>query len=533
MMSVRLTGPWKLACGPHRLRPFARLDVREAADALDAIVPGTIQQIVPDYHGVAWYWMTFSLAPRAADRRVLIDFGAVDYKATVWVNGQEIGSHLGSDSPFTFDVTEALHADGANLLAIRVLNPTDDPIDGLTLAQTPHGNKTIKGFRPGNAYDFGGILLPIDVRVVPPVRIEDVAVRAVPESGTVEVAIAFRNDLASAVDARLDARIMSGSHDAVHDSAMIDVTVSPGATLQAVHLSVASPHLWDIADPFLYRLGLRLAGDQVDADSIDARDVRFGFRDFRIIDGFFHLNGRRLFIRSTHTGNHYPAGWVVPTDPEFYRRDLVNAKAIGYNMVRFISGLAWPDQLDFCDELGLLVYEESSAAWLLAPSPDMPAIFDGEITSMVRRDRNHPSVVIWGMLNETYDGPVFRHAVEALARVRDLDASRLVLLSSGRWDARPTIGSASNPGTDTWQHVWGVEAPDAGELEITPTNWAGSRGPRDFGRMAYLPTAGDVHLYPFVPHDDETEHLIRTMGTGTKPVYLSEQRDRQPVRRDS
>ena len=358
---------------------------------------------------------------------------------------------LGSDSPFTFDVTEALHADGANLLAIRVLNPTDDPIDGLTLAQTPHGNKTIKGFRPGNAYDFGGILLPVDVRVVPPVRIEDVAVRAVPESGTVEVAIAFRNDLASAVDARLDARIMSGSHDAVHASAMIDVTVSPGATLQTVHLSVASPHLWDIADPFLYRLGLRLASDPVDADSIDARDVRFGFRDFRIVDGFFHLNGRRLFIRSTHTGNHYPAGWVVPTNP--------SSTGATSSMPR-PSATTWSGSSRDWRGRTSSTSATSSDSWSTR-SPALPGCSRHrptcrpsstvKIASMVRRDRNHPSVVIWGMLNETYDGPVFRHAVEALARVRDLDASRLVLLSSGRWDARPTIGSASNPGTDTWQ----------------------------------------------------------------------------------
>ena len=80
---------------------------------------------------------------------------------------------------------------------------------------------------------------------------------------------------------------------------------------------------------------------------------------------------------------------------------------------------------------------------------------------MVRRDRNHPSVVIWGLLNETYDGPVFRHAVGYLRRLRALDDTRLVLLSSGRWDGDLAVGSVSNPGEATWRHEWGSEQADA------------------------------------------------------------------------
>ncbi len=93
----------------------------------------------------------------------------------------------------------------------------------------------------------------------------------------------------------------------------------------------------------------------------------FGFRDFRVVDGYFRLNGRRIFVKSTHTGNHVPFGQVVPPPgyPDLLRRDLLYAKASGFNMVRYISGLAYPDELSMCDELGLLVYEETLAAWLL------------------------------------------------------------------------------------------------------------------------------------------------------------------------
>ncbi len=93
--------------------------------------------------------------------------------------------------------------------------------------------------------------------------------------------------------------------------------------------------------------------------------MRCGFRDFRVVNGYFRLNDKRLWLRSTHTGDHYPIGYYEPADPDLLRRDLIYAKAIGFNTVRFIAGMALPEQLDFCDEIGLLVYEENLSGWLL------------------------------------------------------------------------------------------------------------------------------------------------------------------------
>ena len=107
---------------------------------------------------------------------------------------------------------------------------------------------------------------------------------------------------------------------------------------------------------------------------------------------------------------------------------------MGFNAVRFIWGGATPRQLDFCDEIGLLVYEESYASAPIADGPKMAERFDAGVSELIRRDRNHPSVVIWGLLNEAPDGPAFRHAVAMLPLVRSLDATRMVLLNSGRYD---------------------------------------------------------------------------------------------------
>ena len=375
-----------------------------------------------------------------------------------------VGGHEGGETPFELDVTGALRPGEENLLAVRVLNPCARPIDGYCLGQVPHRNKSDhKDYRPGAGYNTGGILLPVCLRIVPDVRVADVHVRPDAATGRIPLTVTVRNDTSSAATGSLAARVGPAAEGALLDAAEARASFPPGDSRHELTLRVPRPRLWDIDDPFLYRVGVELAAGAFRHDRL----VRCGFRDFRVTDGFFHLNGRRIFLRSTHTGNHFPIGQVVPPNADLMRRDFILAKATGYNMVRFIAGMPWPEQLDFCDEIGLMVYEENLASWALGDSPQMPERFDRSFREMVLRDRNHPSVTIWGMLNETPDGPVFRRAVEDLQLVRDLDPTRLVLLGSGRWDDRPDIGSVSNPGSRQWQCVWGDESPAAARTGAT------------------------------------------------------------------
>ncbi|NLG29187.1 MAG: hypothetical protein GX557_14850, partial [Chloroflexi bacterium] len=132
---------------------------------------------------------------------------------------------------------------------------------------------------------------------------------------------------------------------------------------------------------------------------------------------------------------------------------------------------------------------------------------------MILRDRNHACVSAWGLLNETTDRPVFRTAVAFLPKLRKLYPTRLVFLNSGRWDCQWSIGSVSNPGSSEWEHTWSVEAPDAATAS---SSW-------DLGYPSgYFERAGDAHAYPTVPQNAATDRFIRTLGEGTKPVYLSE-----------
>jgi hypothetical protein len=504
---VSLDGEWLVATDPHDIGRAQGWHAAPDASARPARVPWIIQDTFPAYHGVAWYWRDFVAPPNPhAQGRYLLRLWAVDYKADVWLNGKHVGEHEGGETPFVLDVTDVVRRGKSNRLAARVLNPTTEPIDGIVLRETPHRNKAMP-FYAGGSYNHGGIVDSVELLTTPAVRIDDLFVRADADTGTLRIQAHLRNAARRRAHCSLESTVAPAAGGETLAAARFKRDVPPGDTLVETELRISSPHRWDLNDPYLYRVTARVSRGR--SASVDEHSVRCGFRDFRFRDGYFRLNGRRIFLRGSHTGNHCPIGLQLPHDPDLLRRDLLNVKAMGFNALRFIAGVPARYQLDLCDEIGLLVYEESYAAWLLADSPRMGERFDRSLAEMIRRDRNHPSVVIWGLLNETEDGPVFRHAVDSLALVRSLDDSRMVMLSSGRWDGQLAIGSLANPGSATWEHALGDETPGAAPTAAAPPG-------------GYYARVGDAHAYPRVPHLAETVRFLRTLGQGAKHVLLSE-----------
>ncbi len=415
-------------------------------DAKPTKVPWIIQDAFPGYHGVAWYWRTFT-APRneRTGGRTLLRFWAVDYTAEVRLNGTRLGAHEGGETPFVLDATDAVKPGEENLLAVRVLNPTHERIDDIVLGETPHRNKALP-YTPGSAWDQGGIMDSVELMLAPAVRIDDVFVRGDAATGGVRIETRVVNATSSSVSCALSYAITPAEGGATVATTRASLECKPGENTAALQCTVASPRLWQLNDPALYRVSVRLSSNA--ASSLDACDARFGFRDFRFKDGAFRLNGKRLYLRCSHTGNCCPIGLEMPHDPDFLRRDLLNAKTMGFNAIRFIAGVAKRYQLDLCDEIGLMVYEEAYASWCMGDSPHLARRFADSLLGMVLRDRNHPSIVMWGLLNETPDGPVFRQAVALLPALRKLDDSRIVMLNSGRWDAQ----SGSVAGLEVWRN---------------------------------------------------------------------------------
>ena len=506
-LAFSLDGEWLIVTDPKNVGREQRWFSQPQAGAKTTRVPSIIQETYPSYHGVVWYWRKFQAEPHPyADGRYLLRFNEVDYTADVWLNGEHLGSHEGADTPFVLDATKAIRPGQSNDLAVRVLNPGDERIDGMVLVETPHLDKAVN-YTNGNVYDYGGILESVDLLLTPAIRITDVYVRPNWKTGMVQISVTLLNASNKSHQARLRFAVAGADIGQALSIDAVAADVKPGDNVINHEIEIKNHQLWDLETPYLYRLSVTV--DAPGVEGSHAASTNFGFRDFRIVNGYFRLNDRRVFVRCTHTGNHTPFSINIPPPgfPDMLRRDLFYAKASGYNTIRFISGVAHPYQLDMCDELGLLVYQESRAAWLLKDSPEMKRRYEIAVREMILRDRNHPSVAMYGMLNETEDGPIFREAVSALPLVRSLDETRLVLLSSGRFDGHLEIGSANNPGSHEWEPTWGKEAPGASHIEMKYPSGIGS---------------GDFHLYPIVPQTPEVNEMMRTLGHDSKPIFLSE-----------
>jgi hypothetical protein len=508
-----LDGQWLLATDAKNIGREQQWFNAPRPEAVPTKVPWIIQGAFPGYHGVAWYWRDFS-APQnpVADGRYLLRFWAVDYKADVWVNGVPVGSHEGGESPFIFDVTRVVKPNAVNRLAVRVLNPTHEPIDGIVLNETPHRNKALP-YGAGSAWDQGGIMDSVELLVVPAVRVDAVFARPDWKTGRIQVQARVHNATSGPVIAHMEFTVAPAASGETEAVARMDRELAPGEALIETELRVQNPRLWNLNDPFLYRVTVRVWRDG--SSSLDEHSVRCGFRDFRFQDGYFRLNGRRIYLRCSHTGNCCPIGLELPHDPDLLRRDLLNVKVMGFNAIRFIAGVAKRYQLDLCDEIGLLVYEESYASWCLADSPKMAQRYDESILGMIRRDRNHPSVAMWGLLNETNDGPVFRHAVSCLPLVRSVDDTRLVMLNSGGWHLS---ASGALAGLEAWRTGSGPDPnvthnPLPGRLVAPWATW-------EPGRLAFHPgPAGEYGVVRWTaPEAGDYEMSATFLGPGNKPT---------------
>jgi len=481
-----LDGTWTLATDPDNVGRQQSWFSRPLPGAKPATVPSIIQEVFPAYHGVAWYSREFEAPVNPyAGGRYLLRFWQVDYLADVWLGGVPVGGHEGGETPFVLDVTDQIKPGDANHLVVRVLNPTHEMIDGICLSQTAHRCKRLP-FSSGGSFNHGGITDSVELLCVPAVYVQDLYVTARPESkvGRLHVQADIRNTTTESKRGCVEITVSSARGGETIVAVRLEREFPAGDAKVEADLTLDDPVLWQVDDPYLYRVAVRAIADG--SDSFHEQSTRCGFRDFRFADGCFRLNGKRIYLRCSHTVNNYPIGQQLPRDPDLARRDLLNLKAMGFNAVRFIWGGASRVQLDLCDEIGLLVYDESYAAWPIEPSPKLVERFDRGVSELIRRDRNHPSVVIWGLLNESPDGPAFKHALTMLPRIRRLDDTRVVMLNSGRYDGAGG-GSLSNPGSAVWEDV-----------------------------------ISDRHVYPRVPHTADIIRSLRTLDAKGQNVFLSE-----------
>lgn len=484
--------------------------------AVEAEVPSFVHHYLPDCHGIAWYQYEFMTGIRVdKDHSAFINFEMVDFLCEVWLNGVRLGVHRGTENPFSFDASAALLPGEKNRLSVRVSKPYTEDVDGYTFLEIPHRNQTPSGLKPGACYDAYGIHGAVTLSLLPKVRIADMYINGNTVTSAIDVECTIVNDYSYPVSAELGLLAAEKQTNVACADDVSCIILQPGETVIRRPLPISEVHLWDLDDPWLYNVEAELTT----AATGHKITKRCGFRTFVVgADGYFYLNGRRIFLRCSHTGNCMPEStWTLSRDHSLIRKDFAMAKSIGMNMVRFISGAALPEQLDLCDELGLMVYEEPVSSWLQGDGPRAKELYQYDLLTMIKRDRSHACVTIWGTLNETVSTPPYKDccyiARESLPEIRELDETRLVLYSSGRFDHDPWIGSVSNPYSHRWECLWdGEDENNTTKEEYIP----GDPGPT-------RRKLGDKHYYPRLPHSHKDIDFFRSIGSDTKkPFFLSE-----------
>ena len=351
-----------------------------------------------DFQFVSIYRRHFKLAPPPG-RRVFVDFAGVMTAATVTINGHRLGEYRGGYTPFSFELTPHLHPDGSNVLAVEVdsterpdIPPFGENIDYLT---------------------FGGIYREVALRVVPPVSIENVfakPVNVLSAGRRVEVKCLFEGQLAD----------WHNLHVELRDGARVLASGTGPATHQPLTLeNLGDIELWDLDHPKLYTVAVRL--DQ-DGAPLDEYSTRIGFREGRFTPQGFMLNGKHIKLRGLNRHQTYPyVGGAMPARVE--RQDaFILRRELKCNIVRTSHYPQSPHFLDACDEAGLLVFEEIPG-WQHIGDRAWQDLAVRNVGKMIRRDWNHPSIVLWGVrINESQDNHDFYTRTNALAH--ELDDSR-------------------------------------------------------------------------------------------------------------
>ena len=383
-----------------------------------------------DFIPAVWYQRTVSIPVSWAGSRVRLNFGASDYETHVYIDGHEVGTHYGSGSSFSFDITElARPGDGSHNLVVWVK-------DNLRDGRQTGGKQAYELYSNGCMYTrTTGIWQTVWLEPVDAEGLESVF--AVPDIDQQQLVVHPRFFKESNGN-RLTVRVSDGKKQ-------VAVATTPCTNGAAVVLPIKKPRLWSPEQPFLYDVTYEVTRDGKVVDRIRSY---VGMRKVHVEGGYFYLNNQPYYQRLVLDQGFYPDGiWTAPSD-EALRRDIELSKAVGFNGARLHQKSFEERYYYWADRLGYLTWGES-ASWGLNVNDDVAARnFIGEWTELVERDRNHPSLVTWTPFNETWSSNgsgVYNHLMEDVYRItRAIDPTRPVNDASGDGHVRTDIWAQHN-----------------------------------------------------------------------------------------
>jgi len=430
-------------------------------DALDketgviTTLPATVEQffwgdnantfgVSGNYLGVSWFTTSFDVATDLKGKRLVLSFESVRFRAEVFINKKLVGYDLVNGTPFEIDITNAVKYGGKNEIAVRITDPNGN-FDWRDSQNFMWGD-----YRTNPTHGFGGITGKVKLIATDKVYISDVFVKNKPKVNEIDVDITTTNQTSKKISGNLLLQI----HEAKGDGKLIFEKSYPlesqanGATPVTFTIAVDDVKSWSPERPDLYVLTAKWTGINKISDEYHQR---FGFRWFEVrdVDGDkqFYLNGKRFVTLTSISWGFWPVNGIAPSD-QLARKQIETAKKIGLNMLNFHRTIGQENVLNYADELGLLYFAEPGGNQYPAERFNASDLLgkkqadfyfstrNEKLFRMIKRDRNHPSLVIYNMHNERGAQPQKQDSLQMLA-AHKLDPTRIITYNSSNGDIKP------------------------------------------------------------------------------------------------
>lgn len=379
-----------------------------------------------DFINTIWYQRTLDVPQQWKGKNIMLNFGAVDYEATIYIDGKEVDKHFGAGSSFSVDITPYVTPGKSANLVIRV----DDDLRG---GMQPGGKQCTEFQSGGCSYTrTTGIWQTVWMEPVSPQGLEHVF--CVPDVDQSQFVI-HPQFYGSQQGNTLTATLTDGK------KVVAEKTV-PADDANVVVLPVKKPRLWCPEDPHLYNLKYTVRNAK--GEVVDEVESYAGLRKVHVAGGYFYLNNKPYYQRLVLDQGFYPEGiWTAPTDDDL-RKDIEMSIAVGFNGARLHQKVFEERYYYWADRLGYLTWGEE-ASWVLdVNNENAVRNFLTEWSDIVVRDRNHPSLVTWTPLNETWGarpGTYIRFVKDLYNLTKAMDPTRPINDASGDGHVKTDIWS--------------------------------------------------------------------------------------------
>ena len=427
---MTLNGPWRFAFDEEKAGKREKWYLQKDYP-LQIQVPFAYQSQLSGINSqkhcdAVWYERDFTIPEALRSLRRLLHFGAVDYKAEVWLDGQFLGSHEGGYTPFVFDITDLTEGKAQCRLTVRC----EDRLD----FDQPRGKQSyrpepfacwytpVTGIWQSVWLEGVGEYYPVDFRLTP--HIESASVKVEVELNEVPEKAAVR--LTASYDGKTVARqeILATSDRLIQT----ELYLNHNEWLEGIHM-------WRPGNPALYDLRIETVWDGTVCDTVD---TYFGMRKIGVSNGYVTLNNSVCYQRLILDQGYWPDGLLTAPSDEALKKDVELTLKLGYNGARKHQKFEDPRYLYWADHLGLLVWGELPSAYWLRDSEKRNMMRD--LSEAIKRDYSHPCLITWVPINESWGVPFIQTQKEAqeLAdalyyMARSLDGTRLVSGNDG-WE---------------------------------------------------------------------------------------------------